>query len=187
MQDSAIRTTFCSLVLFFHFFLCPLALLTCWVAWHAELYLIFGFVAGIPAFFTFIWAAVLLGFNNKPGSSHPLTRAKVHLISYYVFAGFYFVTAVLLTSQIQWQCMAAIIVVPDRGECLNLSAGDSLPGCQVAIATIVSNWMVCIFSIASAVFIHTRVMLSGMDANVADMMSPEDTSFDSRERKTLMT
>lgn len=166
MNKLTILTILYSLVLFFHIFLCPLALLTCWIATNDGLYLIYGFLAGVPAFFTFIWTAILLGFSNKPGSTQWLTRARVHLRTFCVYTVLYFLTAILMTSSISRQCTSA---APEW-------KGDTAPGCKVAVATIVANWMVYIFSAATAFFIYTRVLpiLSSSESNIAHIVSHKD-------------
>lgn len=126
---------------------------------------VFGWITGISAFFTFIWSAVLLGFQNKPGSSHPFTRIGFHLVSFYIFATWYFVTGVVLTSYIRWECDPRKYV-----------PGESFPGCEIAAPTIAVNWIVYIFSMAAAVFIQTRTLFApsdtGLKTNIADITFP---------------
>ncbi|KAF9045298.1 hypothetical protein BJ165DRAFT_1404513 [Panaeolus papilionaceus] len=100
------RTPFYSLALFTALLQSVFGTLAGFVNGNSPFLWIFGKLAGGLSIATWIWLGVLLRYNNRPLSGHPLCRSLAHFISLTVFGVVWLAVGIMLASQMPWECNA---------------------------------------------------------------------------------
>ncbi|KAF8064903.1 hypothetical protein FPV67DRAFT_160394 [Lyophyllum atratum] len=125
-----------------------------------------GITAGW-ALVTWIWISVLLSCNNRPLSSHALTRASTHFKSFTVFAVTWLALTIMLGTQFPLQC-----------DFKTYSDGDANLWCGLGSSTFTVSLLLFAFSLVSAVIVKTsaRKTGAGLSANVAHVDKADSDS-----------
>ncbi|GLB39601.1 hypothetical protein LshimejAT787_0701110 [Lyophyllum shimeji] len=165
----ALRTTFYSLTLAFGVFQ---TIVACMNTIFSE----YGFApfmqifAGITlgwATITWIWTSVLLSYNNRPLSSHGLTRALPHFASFTVFAVGWLALTIMLGQQFPLQC-----------DFKAYSDGEAYLWCPLGATSFGLSFVLFAFCVTSAaiVYFSARRTGAGLSANVAHADKMESTA-----------
>lgn len=117
----------------------------------------FNGLALVAAPFTLAWACVLLAYNNRPLSKHPLCTAKSHVISNLVIASLWLlpVISILLTIGTPFVC------TDDPGD-----FGPVL--CGFTATTMTSAWIIFGNAAWMVFLIRNRSRILGFQTNIAE-------------------
>ncbi|KJA19798.1 hypothetical protein HYPSUDRAFT_78609 [Hypholoma sublateritium FD-334 SS-4] len=124
------RTTFYSITLALSIVTMGVALSIALMSTFSHVLWIFGAILSAISFISWIWISVLLGYNNRPASSHALTKAAVHFYSFLPMILLYFVLGIMVLSQVGFNCGARDSDGEAPGWC-----GSEITGGVVSIAT----------------------------------------------------
>ncbi|KXN83827.1 hypothetical protein AN958_00254, partial [Leucoagaricus sp. SymC.cos] len=71
---------------------------------RSPLLYIFGKIAGAASIATWVWIGILFRFNNRPLSTHPLTRSLAHFTSFVVLGLAWLGIGIMLVTQVVFEC-----------------------------------------------------------------------------------
>lgn len=114
---------------------------------------VFGKIAGSLSIATWLWLGVLLRFNNKPVSTHPLTRSFAHFVSFVLLSLVWLALGIMLATQAAYECDAKTL----------WCAASSF---STALAFLTSTFSVIA---ASSIWLGAKCSGGGLSVNVAQI------------------
>ncbi|KAF8153296.1 hypothetical protein B0H34DRAFT_723002 [Crassisporium funariophilum] len=118
---------------------------------------IFGKLAGGMSIVTWVWIAILMSYNHRPLSTHPLCRCYAHFISFTIFGAVWLAVGIMLSTQMPWECSSKTLW------CAAASFSSALAFCTSFL------------SIAAAIVVYRAAARSGagLAVNVAQACKRE--------------
>ncbi|KAF8173922.1 hypothetical protein BJ912DRAFT_1065018 [Pholiota molesta] len=104
MSDLTLRTTFYSLTLALALMNQGLGIYLSITSDFSPNQWKFAIIIAATSFYTWIWTTVLLIYNNRPLSTHALTKASAHYYSFLPLVPIYFAAGIMILSQVHYNC-----------------------------------------------------------------------------------
>ncbi|KAF9484847.1 hypothetical protein BDN70DRAFT_872117 [Pholiota conissans] len=174
MSNLTLRTTFYSLTLALAFCNQAFGIYLCVVdtGYFSPNSWIFSIILTIFCFLTWIWASVLLAFNNRPTSTHALARASSHFYSFLLLTPIHLAIGIMVLSQIHYNCNTILYSDGEPDGCGTGATAGSLSIVQSIIAGL-AIWSILRSVTGSPTGLKTNIASEASDNEKSAMLASQ--------------